>query len=186
YAKHLAAYTDASGQRINFFEEAKAAGKLAPPIEVPPEPPVTVQALAEGQTLYNKLSCFTCHGLTGEGTGPSAPLLKDTWGFSLPPRDFNTGAFRGGHSGRDLYLRTVTGLPGTPMPPFGESALTPEQRWSLVHYVQSLRRKEIEINDILQPSDNTLHAMRVKKIPTEPTDSFWERLDPARLPLNPL
>src|SRR5437867_1477669 len=98
YAKHLAAYTDASGQRINFFEEAKAAGKLAPPIEVPPEPPVTVQALAEGQTWYNKLNCFTCHGLTGEGTGPSAPLLKDYWGFSLPPRDFNTGPFRGGRT----------------------------------------------------------------------------------------
>ena len=186
YVEHLSAYTNATGERISFFEEAKATGKPAPAIQVPPEPPITVQALAEGQVWYNKLNCFTCHGLNGEGTGPSAPLLKDYWGFSLPPRDFNTGPFRGGHTGRDLYLRTVTGLPGTPMPAFAEDGITPEQRWSLVHYVQSLRRKEIEINDILQPADNTIHASRVRKVPAEPGDPFWERLDPVRVPLNPL
>jgi len=186
YVKQLTIYTNSSGQPINFFTEAQAEGKLAPSIVVPPEPPVTVQALAEGQTWYNKLNCFTCHGLNGEGTGPSAPLLKDYWGFSLPPRDFNTGAFRGGSAGRDLYLRTLTGLAGTPMPVFGEKMMTPEQRWSLVHYVQSLRRKEIEISDILQPSDNTIRAARVRKIPSDPADAFWERMDPARIPLNPL
>src|SRR5262249_15973110 len=96
YVKQLTTRTEATGQWINFFEEAKTRGDIAKPIEVPPEPPVTVASLAEGQTWYNKLNCFTCHGLTGEGTGPSAPLLKDYWGFSLPPRDFNNGSFRGG------------------------------------------------------------------------------------------
>lgn len=187
YVKQLAAYVDkSSGKRVNFFDDAKAQGTLAPPIQVPPEPPVTVQSLAEGQIWYGKLNCLVCHGLTGEGTGPSAPALKDFWGFSLPPRDFNTGRFRGGHTGRDLYLRTITGLPGTPMPTFGENMITPEQRWSLVHYVQSLRRKEIEINDILQPADNTIHTQRVKKLPTDPADPFWDQLDPVRIPLNPL
>lgn len=186
YVKYLTAYVDASGRRINFFEEEQAKGLVIQPVQVPPEPPVTVQSLARGQGVYYKLNCLTCHGLTGEGMGTSAPGLKDFWGFSLPPRDFNTGAFRGGHTGRDLYLRTATGLPGTPMPSFDDKMVSPEDRWALVHYVQSLRRKEIEINDILQPEDNLIHAARVKKLPVDPADPYWERLDPVRIPLNPL
>jgi DMSO reductase family type II enzyme heme b subunit len=105
----------------------------------------------------------------------------------LPPRDFNTGAFRGGHTGRDLYLRVVTGIAGTPMPPFDDKMISPEQRWALVHYVQSLRQKEIEISDMLAPADGTIHAQRVRgKLPTDPVDPVWETMDPARVPLNPL
>src|ERR1041384_4050863 len=62
YVKNLSAYTNATGQRVNYFEEAKEQGKVGTPIVVPPEPPVTVQSLADGQTLYTKMNCFTCHG----------------------------------------------------------------------------------------------------------------------------
>ena len=187
YVKRLTSYVDASGKRINFFEEAKAKGQIGVPIQVPPEPPVTVQSLALGQEMYSKMNCFTCHGLTGEGTGPSAPGLKDFWGFSLPPRDFNTGAFRGGHTGRDLYLRVATGLAGTPMPAFDDKMLSSDQRWAVVHYVQSLRRRDVDINDILAPSDGSIHARKVRsKLPTDPADPFWDTLDPVRVPLNPL
>jgi hypothetical protein len=119
--------------------------------------------------------------------GPSAPALKDAWGFSLPPRDFNTGAFRGGATGRDLYLRVATGLAGTPMPAFDDKMVSPEGRWEVVHYVKSLRRKDIDINDILAPGDGKIHAPKVRgKLPVDPADPFWETLDPARVPLNPL
>ncbi|KAB2919185.1 MAG: c-type cytochrome [Dechloromonas sp.] len=187
YVKHLTARVDPSGHRVNYFEEAKAKGQVGIPVQVPPEPPVTVRSLAQGQEIYSKLNCFVCHGLTGEGTGPAAPLLKDMWGLSLPPRDFNTGAFRGGHTGRDLYLRIATGLAGTPMPPYDDSAVSPEQRWALVHYVQSLRRKDIEINDILAPGDGVILAPKLsRQVPADPADPFWETLDPVRVPLNPL
>ncbi|MEK7685783.1 MAG: ethylbenzene dehydrogenase-related protein [Verrucomicrobiota bacterium] len=187
YTKYLTATTNEAGKRVNFFEEAQAKGELAPSIAVPPEPPMTVQSLVQGQALYSKLNCFVCHGETGEGTGSQAPLLKDYWGFSLPPRDFNSGAFRGGHTGRDLYLRVFTGLAGTPMPPFGEAVATPEERWSVVHYIQSLRRKDIEINDILAPTDGFIRAQKSEsRLPAEPTDPAWERMDPTRVPLNPL
>jgi mono/diheme cytochrome c family protein len=187
YIKHLTAYVDVSGQRMNFFEQAKAKGELGAPLMVSPEPPVTVSALALGQQLYSKLNCFTCHGLNGEGTGPSAPALKDFWGFSLPPRDFNTGAFRGGHAGRDLYLRIATGLAGTPMPAFDDQMLSPNERWALVHYVQSLRRRDIDINDILSPTDGNIRVQKVRgKLPVDPADPVWETLDPVRVPLNPL
>jgi len=186
YVKYLTGYVDASGKRVNFFADAAAKGNVGVPVTVPPEPPVTVTSLAEGQILYSKMNCFTCHGLTGEGMGPSAPGLKDFWGFSLPPRDFNSGAFRGGHTGRDLYLRVATGLAGTPMPAFDDTMLPPAQRWAVVHYVQSFRRKDIEVNDILAPTDETIRAPKIRKLPTDPADPFWETLDPVRVPLNPL
>lgn len=187
YIKYLTAYTDASGQRVNRFEEASRTGQLASSIAVPPEPPVTVQALAEGARMFSKLACITCHGETGAGDGPNASTLKDTQGLYLPPRDFNTGAFRGGHTGKDLYQRIAIGLPGTPMVGFTTEVMTDAERWSVVHYIQSLRRKEVEINDILAPTDGLVHAQRVRgKLPVDPADPFWESMDPTRVVLNPL
>lgn len=187
YVKHLTAYIDPTGRRINFFEEALAKGRVPVAISVPPEPPVTVRSLAQGHEIYAKMNCFVCHGLTGEGMGPATPALKDMWGFSLPARDFNLGAFRGGHTGRDLYFRVATGLAGTPMPPYDDTAMSPEQRWALVHYVQSLRRKDVEINDILAPGDGVIHAQKLsRQVPADPADPFWETMDPVRVPLNPL
>jgi hypothetical protein len=137
--------------------------------------------------LFSKLACIACHGETGAGDGPNASTLKDTLGLFLPPRDFNTGAFRGGHTGRDLYLRIAIGLAGTPMVAFGTNVMTDRERWSVVHYIQSLRRKDVEINDILAPSDGLVHALRARgKTPVDPADPAWEALDPARVVLNPL
>ena len=186
YVKHLSAEVDASGNRQNKFAEAEKAGVARKSVEVPPEPPATVQNLVRGKELFTKLACVTCHGEAGAGDGPSAATLKDNWGMPLLPRDFNIGAFRGGHTGRDLYLRIYSGMAGTPMPPFGEGVITPEERWALVLYIQSLRRKDIEVNDILAPEDNSIHAQKVQKIPSDPMDPFWETLDPVRVPLNPL
>jgi mono/diheme cytochrome c family protein len=186
YVKDLTAVTDSSGKRANSFEKAKTENQLAAPVQVPPEPAGTLQALIQGKEMFTKLQCFTCHGETGAGDGPSALTLKDNWGLPLHPRDFNTGAFRGGHTGRDLYLRIHNGMAGTPMPAFGEGVITPEERWSLVLYIQSLRRKDIEVNDMLAPEDGMIHARRVEQLPADPTDPVWERIDTFRVPLNPL
>jgi mono/diheme cytochrome c family protein len=187
YIKYLTAYTDASGKHINRFVAAAAGGDLAAPITVPPEPPVTVQSIAEGARLFSKLNCVMCHGETGAGDGPNASTLKDTQGLFLPPRDFNTGAFRGGHTGRDLYTRIAIGLAGTPMVAFDNKVMTDKERWSLVHFIQSLRRKDVEINDLLAPTDGMVRAGRVRgKLPVDPADPVWETMDPTRVTLNPL
>jgi mono/diheme cytochrome c family protein len=186
YVKHLTAYPDVSGRWINRFEEAAKSGDLKPSVPVPPEPAVTVQALTEGKELFTKLQCVTCHGETGAGDGPSAATLKDNWGLPLPPRDFNTGAFRGGHTGKDLYLRIHNGMAGTPMPPFGEGVITPAERWALVLYVQSLRQKDVEINDILAPANGTIVVEKVKSLINSPADPVWDKIDPVRVPLSPL
>ena len=185
YVKYLTAQVE-GGKRVNKFEEAAQTGKVGKPVAVPPEPAVTVEALTKGKELFTKLQCFTCHGENGEGNGPSASTLKDNWGLPLLPRDFTIGAFRGGTSGRDLYLRIHNGLAGTPMPPFGEEIMKPDERWSLVLYIQSLRRKDAEVNDILRPEDANIQVRRVKKLLTDPMDPAWEKFDSVRVPLNPL
>jgi mono/diheme cytochrome c family protein len=186
YVQQLTAYTNNAGQRVNRFDEAKAAGRLVAPVEVPPEPAPSLQALTLGREMFTRMQCFNCHGETGAGDGPQVPTLKDSLGLPARPRDFNTSQFRGGSTGRDLYLRILNGLAGTPMVPYGDDLLKPEERWALVHYVQSLRRSDVAVNDILTPEDALIHAQRVKKLPTEPMDPFWESLDPVRVPLNPL
>jgi hypothetical protein len=72
------------------------------------------------------------------------------------------------------------------MPPFSDDLLSPDDRWALVLYIQSLRRKDIEVNDILAPPDGNITAQRVRRIPMDPVDAAWEKLESFRVPLNPL
>jgi DMSO reductase family type II enzyme heme b subunit len=187
YVKYLAAEITPEGGRINKFEEARKHGQPAQPVHVPEEPPLTFASITKGREAYQRLQCVSCHGETGAGDGPSAPTLVDSFGIPIPPRDFNTQTFRGGASGRDLYLRIAVGLAGTPMLPFGDEVLPPDERWALVHYLQSLRRKDIEINDILAPEDGRIRVARARAgLPASPTDAAWERVESVRVPLNPL
>lgn len=186
YVKSLTSRADASGKRVNLFEQAAVNGTLVKPVEVPVEPAAGVQELTLGRDIYKKMACALCHGETGAGDGPQVVTLKDDAGLPIRPRDFNTGLFRGGHTGRDLYLRIHNGLPGTPMIPYGSEQLKPEERWAVVHYVQSLRRTDVAVNDLLAPENSAIRVQKIAKLPTEPMDSFWESLDPVRVPLNPL
>ena len=186
YVKSLTAFVDASGKRINRFEAAAAGGTLAQPVVVPPETPITVQELTLGRDTFKKMQCLLCHGETGAGDGTQVPTLKDAAGLPARPRDFNTGLFRGGHTGRDLYLRIHNGLAGTPMVPYGSDVMKPEERWALVHFVQSLRRTDVAVNDLLTPEDSIIHVKKVSQVATDPMDNYWESLDPVRVPLNPL
>ena len=186
YIKYLTAYTNQAGLRVNRFEEAAAGGKLAQPIVVPPETPITVQELALGRDMFQKMQCYLCHGPTGAGDGEQVPTLKDAFGLAIRPRDFNTGLFRGGHTGPDLYRRIAIGLAGTPMVPYDDTVLKPAERWALVHFIQSLRRTDVAVNDLLTPEDGAIRVMKIAKLPSDPLDPFWETLDPVRVPLNPL
>jgi mono/diheme cytochrome c family protein len=186
YVKHLTAVVGADGRRVNRFEEAAANGTLGAPITVSPEPPLTFDSITRGQEVYVRLQCNSCHGETGAGDGPSAPTLKDSLGVVIHPRDFNTDLFRGGSTGQDLYTRIAVGLGGTPMVAYPDEVLNPDDRWALVHYIQSLRRKDVEVGDILA-SEGALPVARVKgDLPLDPVDLVWERVESLRVPLNPL
>ena len=101
-----------------------------------------------------------CHGNTGKGDGPSSKKLTDSQGYPIIPKDFTSGVYLGGGTNRDLYLRFVGGMDGTPMPSYGNLAEVlgkPKEEenklaWALVHYVKSLEVKKFD--ESIKPLEN--------------------------------
>jgi len=111
-------------------------------IDIPPEPPVTAASIERGRQQFATV-CAACHGATGRGDGLPPDTLTDTWGNPVNPANFTLpagvpGGVKLGHDGEHIFKTIVTGVGGTPMPPFA-GAFTPEQTWDIVHFVQSLR-----------------------------------------------
>ncbi len=110
-----------------------AASSLAGAAEPAPAPP-DPRAVSRGKVVYQRF-CASCHGVRGDGRGPSAPWIDP------PPRDFTGGIYewRSTPSGtlpRDEDIaRTIThGLHLTPMPSW--RGLVEDQIDDLVAYLE--------------------------------------------------
>jgi cytochrome c len=172
YVKHLTATREHSGKLVN-VRGGRSQRHAAQTGRSPAEPAAGCRNSPWAARCLPENACALCHGETGAGDGTQVPTLKDAAGLPIRPRDFNTGLFRGGHTGRDLYLRINNGLPGTPMIPYGDDQMKPEERWALVHYVQSLRRTDVAVNDLLAPEDSDpIHVHPVAKLPDRPDGQF--------------
>jgi len=86
--------------------------------------------------LYRK-HCVHCHGITGDGRGPTAQFLNPY------PRDYRPGVykFKSTYNPKkptdaDLHMVLINGVPGTAMPSF--SLLPGSEVESLVEYVKYL------------------------------------------------
>lgn len=96
-----------------------------------------------GRRVYAQ-HCQHCHGVGGDGNGPTA------WSMNPKPRDFRLGEFKftstqaGRKASRDDLVRTLDhGIPGTYMPSF--KLLGDEQTRAVVEYVRWLSmRGELE------------------------------------------
>jgi mono/diheme cytochrome c family protein len=108
--------------------------------------------------------CVHCHGITGDGMGPTASFLKPY------PRDYRQGKFKftstptmAMPTDEDLARVIRHGVPGTAMPAF-EVALSGPEVDALVEYVKYLSlRGQVEIGLVLQIQDLNIGA-------TLPTD----------------
>jgi len=95
------------------------------------EMPTRVVDLAQGRLLFDR-TCASCHGLTGLGDGPEAHKLKP------PPLKIGDAAAMRTVSPATMYRVLSVGMAGTPMIGYAAS-LTPDERWSIVAYLTSLR-----------------------------------------------
>ncbi len=99
--------------------------------------------LKHGRMLYAE-HCQHCHGVTGDGDGPTAKYLNPK------PRDYRLGKFKFTSTEtpararrEDLGLIIEDGIPGTYMPSF--KLLEPDESQAIVEYVRWLSmRGEIE------------------------------------------
>jgi len=133
------------------------------------------QSIERGRELFvGKIaSCSKCHGERGLGDGQTTDY--DDWtkdwtvgagikpenrealvpmlarGALTPlnanPRNFSLGAFHGGDSAKDLYLRITQGIEGSPMPAatFVEGKFEQRDVWHLINYIRSLQTPPEEI-----------------------------------------
>jgi cytochrome c oxidase cbb3-type subunit I/II len=111
--------------------------KAGAAVNVPPEPAVRADRFARGKEIYDRLGCAECHGMEGRADGASSLTLKDDAKHRIWAVDLTRDIFKGGSTPRDLYIRIVTGIDGSPMPSYATNA-TSDEIWALVQYVQSL------------------------------------------------
>ncbi len=101
-------------------------------LELPHDP----LSINQGKELYRQMRCGRCHGKDGEKSGPLDPSLDDIWGHTSYVYDLRRPElYKAGASSRTIYKTLVAGMDGTPMNTY--DYLTEDERWHLVHYLQS-------------------------------------------------
>jgi len=127
---------------VKTFSDRWKTEKPGDPIQIPPEPAITIGSILHGAELFQKMECWKCHGQQGRGDGPSASTLTDSKDNPIRPYNFADGRddsrFKCGVENHDIYRIFMTGLDGTPMPSFAD-VIQPNDAWDLVHFLRTLQ-----------------------------------------------
>jgi mono/diheme cytochrome c family protein len=129
----LAILTVVGGVRLG--AQNSSSGWQLPPEADAAKNPLTVDArvLAAGKTVF-KDKCQRCHGPAGTGDGPDAdPDAREKMDLTSAK-----GADR--NSDGVVFYKVMNGRRRPKMPAFKEE-LTEQQVWSVVSYVQTLRKR---------------------------------------------
>jgi ubiquinol-cytochrome c reductase cytochrome c subunit len=110
-------FSDEEIDRLMAFVQAKGGGPTLPSGDL------RDGDLAEGGELF-RLNCASCHNFVGEGgalsSGKSAPSLENATDL-------------------EIYTAMLTGPEN--MPVFGDNQLTPEEKRSVINYVQTVQEQ---------------------------------------------
>lgn len=128
----------AAGRRVTPAELAKIHGKfvLALGVEGALDLPTKAVDLARGKKIF-ELDCVQCHGPKGAGDGPGARDIVP------PPAAIGSAATMSAVSPALIYRVVSVGIAGTAMPPWA-AVLTPDDRWAVASYVNSLRASDAD------------------------------------------
>ena len=135
-------YDDYDEVVINRFDP-DFGGRKSEPLEMGEEPEVTIETVTRGRILFIEQACVSCH----QGKKPRPVGLArwegtfDNWNDEMNrpiqnSRNLTTRVFRSGAAKSDLFRIISDGPTIGPMPSYRN--LPPQDRWSLVHYVESL------------------------------------------------
>lgn len=114
---------------------APPAPATATPATATPNPPPqgwdswNAAELQAGKVIYVQ-RCLTCHGAAGNGLGSYGGTLIVT------PANFKQEPFRSMPDDQ-WFWHVSEGVPGTVMPPW-KNALSDEQRWQVIRYIQQV------------------------------------------------
>jgi mono/diheme cytochrome c family protein len=138
--------TDAEIQDVAVYMKTlspRFAGEVATAVTLGPQVESSPESIASGQQVFDRLRCASCHGTDGRGAGAIATSFVDDWQQPLTAADLTKPwTFHGGATARDVYLRFRTGMSGTPMPSYKDTA-TDAEMWDLANFVVSLARKPV-------------------------------------------
>jgi cytochrome c oxidase cbb3-type subunit I/II len=108
-----------------------------------------IERAKRGRSIFIE-ACVLCHGKNGYGDGESAADLVDDWNEKIIPANLSKTFIKSGRSIKDIYLRLLTGVGGTPMPSFKDT-YTDDQLWDVAAWVFYLRGVESKIYEAPLP-----------------------------------
>jgi len=99
-----------------------AGTKLVNPV------PLNEKTMARGKHMFQN-NCLVCHGPYGEGNGTVVPK------YPMPP-SLQSEKVRNYKDGNIFYVITM----GQNIMPSYKAQITPEDRWSIIHYIRAIQR----------------------------------------------
>lgn len=130
--------------------------------------PLKRPELTSGKKLYADY-CSDCHGVDGNGRGPSSADLKP------PPSNFNNAERMMHLTPFQFYNAMTFGVEGTAMGSFSD-LLTPQERWEIAFHVMTI--KPIDARQRPLPKE----SFGLRELATESNAMLAQRLAKQRMP----
>ena len=152
-------------------------------IRVGMELPYDEPSVDQGKKLYRQMRCGRCHGKNGERSGPLDASLDDIWGHTSYVYDLRRPElYKARASGHAIYQTLVAGMDGTPMTAY--DYLTEDERWHLVHYLQSKFTSSLHHE---KQKDLPLSSIKISEpVTQDPFHPVWKQAPKKTIRLNPV
>ena len=130
--------------------------------------PLKRPELANGKKLYADY-CSDCHGVSGDGRGPSSADLKP------PPSNFNNAERMLHLTPFQFYNAMTFGVEGTAMGSFSD-LLTPQERWEIAFHLMTIKPT------IVSERPSPKESFGLRELATESNAVLARRLAQQRVP----